>query len=824
MNRLLPSKSLIKALLIISTLLMTKSRGEKYIPVCNNAAAFPLRTLNKRLTNPMETLVIGNGDLGAWAELLSQEFALHFGKNDAWDSRQKRLLSDFVWTQDDVIASNGEKQPANLAGAGTVCIKRVGSVRILHAGTAQSVLVSEVDIHQALMTTIYQFAQGTLTIQAFIYRLENTVLIKCTAQGTIPTFSLIMQKAPDESDTSIEVPVVSGSGKIHVVSQTIPGGYDINAFTWHLAGVFPDTPHSSAVQHLTYAVKQNIRLKDGESMVFSMGVATDRDGKGSTLDRAKALAGQGSKNEYQQKLMRHKAQWQHFWDQSGIELQDKDLEAAWYRGMYLFGIHMKPGAQCPGINANIAIEDRSMFLGCYIWNHNVQKWFFASLVCNHPEWYEVYGDLIEQHIPVWEELSRQTFGFEGVWVDWHSAPFIPPKRAMTKNGFGLGRALAHVGWNSQMLYQHYEFMQDKTWLHKRAYPYLQRAADFYANYLDKYQKEDGDIFPSIRFEDNHIHKSFRDNRNVVTDLVMFKKAFESAIQASEILGIDSATRARWQASLQRVPPIEYGWKDGEGWYAISKGGYTIWPSFPDYLHRLRHSRWGCTAWMIFPGEHLAGDEHGGLAAVVRDVMSKLDITNLPKPKNQRDPVFRMDIIGILHGEATVTPYIRLGMKEQFPKIRKIILDHRFSNGLLSTFSRGEGKYRYRGRWTGWRIHENAYFPTFGLAEMLLQSQQGVIRLFSFWPRDQYASFRCFRARGGFVVSGQWHPDSGLGALIASEAGQDCVIRWQEPDPPIIICNGNTVAYSMIPGTRDIIFPTQAGQSYQINGGAQFTSP
>jgi hypothetical protein len=28
---------------------------------------------------------------------------------------------------------------------------------------------------------------------------------------------------------------------------------------------------------------------------------------------------------------------------------------------------------------------------------------------------------------------------------------------------------------------------------------------------------------------------------------------------------------------------------------------------------------------------------------------------------------------------------------------------------------------------------------------------------------------------------------------------------------------------MIPGTRDIIFPTQAGQSYQINGGAQFTS-
>jgi len=36
-----------------------------------------------------------------------------------------------------------------------------------------------------------------------------------------------------------------------------------------------------------------------------------------------------------------------FWSASAIELEDKELEALWYRSMFGFACHLKPGAQAP---------------------------------------------------------------------------------------------------------------------------------------------------------------------------------------------------------------------------------------------------------------------------------------------------------------------------------------------------------------------------------------------------------------------------------------------------------------------------------------------
>jgi hypothetical protein len=285
------------------------------------------------------------------------------------------------------------------------------------------------------------------------------------------------------------------------------------------------------------------------------------------------LAGDAGGDRFEAELRTHTAAWAAFWDAAAIRLEDAALEALWYRGLYGFACHLRPGAQAPGLNANIPITDRSAHGGKYTWNHNVQKWYFPALPANHPEWYDVLADLIAEQTPTFRHLARTLFGLDGVYCDLSGRPRPVAHRATTHPV--VGRALCHTGWLAAMLYQHFEFTGDAAWLRDRAYPYLREAARFYAGYLDKYQGEDLVIYPSMRLEDGWTDRGhgawgedFLGNRNVATDLVMIRKAFEAAIAAAEILEVDAEARARWARCLARVPEIDYGWRDGKGWYAI----------------------------------------------------------------------------------------------------------------------------------------------------------------------------------------------------------------------------------------------------------------
>jgi hypothetical protein len=285
---------------------------------------------------------------------------------------------------------------------------------------------------------------------------------------------------------------------------------------------------------------------------------------------------------------------------------------------------------------------------------------------------------------------------------------------------------------------------------------------------------------------------------------MFRKAFEAAIAAAEILELDSVERARWSRYLERVPDIEYGWRDGKGWYAICKDWETAWPDFEDYRDHLRHSRWGCQAWPVFPGEYIDGDEEDGLAAVIRDIVSDVDLLNL-RP--------RTTVLGTFHGEATVMPFIRLGMMEKFEDIRTLVLAHQFPSGQFSPWSAGSGQYVRIPQCDTWRIVENQYMQILGITEMLLQSQSESIRLFPFWPEGKAAAFRDLRARGAFLISAERAPGTKLRATIHSLHGNRCRLRWKEAGSPTLSRNGEAVPF-VVEG-RDLVFDTQAGAVYDV---------
>jgi hypothetical protein len=786
------------------------------IPFHSRAAIYPL-IQEGPLTNPYESLVFGNGDLAASAQVFSHELVLTLGKNDVWDSRIGRLTKDALITQDELIESNGTdnrlKDHSTFYSIDYVyktaqgpTPKPVGQIRIVHPGLSNTGIISRLEIHRGVLTVEYQFPEGNLIVESYVHRLKNLVMLKLSANGAIPWLRILMEKLPDRADPEMPEPFISAGedDRQWAISQTIPGKYNVEDFSWHMAGSFPPDnacTNASYVMRWPYALQQEITLRDGESVVFAVGVATDRDGEEEALTRAFDLAGNFSQKEYNEELGSHEQAWNNFWSASAIQLEDSELEALWYRTLFGFACHLKPGAQAPGLNANIPIYDYTAWNGAYTWNHNVQKWYVPSLPVNHPEWYDILADLVDQNMPIFEYLAAEIFGLEGVYIDIMTIPFSPPYRTISHSVFG--RALSHAGWISSMLYQHYEFTCDKNWLRDRAYPFIRKTADFYVAYLDKYQDVDGDIWPSMLLEDTgNWEPGFTKSRNVLTDLILFKKSFEIASEASEILDIDVDKREMWQKYISRVPDVEYGWKDGKGWYAIYKNWDKIWPDFEEYLHHIRTSRWGCSGWLVFPGEYIQGDEPGGLAEVVRDVVSRTDLLNLPDRTRQ---------LGTFHGEANFLPFIRMGLMDKFDDLRTLMLNHRFSNGQFSPYSTGENVYIRTFFTDSWRIVENQYFPILGITEMLLQSQGNVIRLFPFWPEDKSAGFQGLRARSGFTVSAEKEKEGNIHASITSGCGGTCRIRWDQHSTFHLICEGNSVKYEI--EEKDIVFNTKPGKTY-----------
>ena len=99
-----------------------------------------------------------------------------------------------------------------------------------------------------------------------------------------------------------------------------------------------------------------------------------------------------------------------------------------------------------------------------------------------------------------------------------------------------------------------------------------------------------------------------------------------------------------------------------------------------------------------------------------------------------------------------------------------------------------------------------------LQEMMLQSWDGAIRLFPFWPKERDAAFRTFRAQGAFLVSAVWRDRAVKDVEIVSEKGAVCRMHgdWSVTD---------AASGFLVDTFRDefgrMCFKTVAGGSYRL---------
>ena len=98
-------------------------------------------------------------------------------------------------------------------------------------------------------------------------------------------------------------------------------------------------------------------------------------------------------------------------------------------------------------------------------------------------------------------------------------------------------------------------------------------------------------------------------------------------------------------------------------------------------------------------------------------------------------------------------------------------------------------------------------------EMLLQSHDGVLRLFPVWPRDRAAQFGNLRARGAFLVSSQFREGRVQSVQIRSERGRECVIQNPWPGQPWgVLRKGHSL--EALPANRASL-ATRPGEIFEV---------
>ncbi len=470
------------------------------------------------------------------------------------------------------------------------------------------------------------------------------------------------------------------------------------------------------------------------------------------------------------------AQWQQdtndaaaeFWALSSLEIDDPILEKMWYGTLHGRRCAYTGTAPAPGLAFPSTVPDYSLWHGDYHTNYNYQQPFWGNLASNHVDMADSFFVGMKHMVDAGRIFAKKYFNSRGMFMHLLGYPF-----PYTEDPYGTGgicRMFYMTGWVASYWWWRYQYTQDEQWLADEAYPVIRDAALFYTDTLEKWDDGKFHAFPSPQGESHFTGKveTYLDQPQVIKHA---KYCLQFAGKAAEVLGVDEDLRAEWANIVENLAaPVGV---DFSGFSADElKRRETIFPEF-DRPNGLGMS--GHTADLMRRGK-LSGNWAGGTGGT-------------PRPW---------------------TSWIRAGEivpDKAIDGIREVIRRELQDNGLCRGM--GTDDMGYCG------LYVEGTGMVMPLQEMMLQSWDGVIRVFPAWPSQVDVAFKTFRAEGAFLVSAAWKGGSVQSVTIASEAGKRC--RVANPfDGEVSVVDADGKAVELTPEDGGVLsFDTVAGGNYTL---------
>jgi hypothetical protein len=784
-------------LLILLSSCTTKEGGDLKFSSFDRAKLHPIVS-DRPAINFFDGALLGNGGLGAVVTTRPDAVVIYFGHNNVWDIRiaennkEKIKNFDYVFKRVRAIPDTLSlltndpwyKEYSTMAaenyGKPYPRPFPCGSVLLGFDLRNAELLGHRLDISNGLCEIYMLTAKGEkITLQVFTDMKTDRLRMRLVDEKGAPAANIFdrIRIMPDQS--LHDIPSWKGEEDLNggalsfkqVLPYLEPDKYDMEKG-------HPKDKAFRLTASVNSPLEKTTRINwDGnvEGMRFLEGSFKNKDsftasisleeGLNSEVNSILKTDGLPSETEFVKSFEESEREWKNYWEKSGVELSDTFLEAIWYRNLYFFNCAVKDGVNTPGLFANWSYNDiGTAWHGDYHMNYNTQQPFWVTFSSNHLEKNLSYINLVEFLLPLSRKWAKEYYNLPGAYFP-HSAYPVD----MTMNSYPVphwGWEICETPWTVQGLWWHYLYSGDKDFLKNRAYEPIRAAVEFLVAYMKRpeargpqWKDNNYHIFPTIPPELYALRPGFKYNQDCTVDLTLVKFIFKAFNEAASVLGRETEEKqllSDIKDILANYPEYPTAESEKYGRIIVSVPGEhsQVVYNVPNALIT------------VFPGEdHGLGSDQASLELVKNTYRNQQN-------EGGNDLVFKN------------LQAARIGMLD-IEKFKRQINYCLLPNGTASDRAiQVHGRYSDSGDY-GFMDHMGIWFENFALPvvvnECLMQSYDGVIRLFPNWPLSSDARFQDLRAAGAFLVSASLTDGKIIEIRILSEAGSKLkiIVPWEK---------------------------------------------
>ena len=716
-------------LIIPLSILLSASTGKAHVPNIDSYKAIFTASPHNVPTNKVpDGPIAGNGDVGFVLGGTPEEIDFYFSKNDFWK------------------AKSGYPD-------GAVCLP--GGLKVKIPSMEGADFYSEQRLNDATVSLKLTNGLSKLTMNAWVASSENIVVLELSNAG-------------EPLDVSLDFWGQEGNGSINRSGIKDELHWVTRSF---------NSPELEWPTHIAIVLK--VIGETGTSFTMAnrpvtlvIGFCTNHD---STDYLGKALFSVSKINERDLSTLRsvHEDWWSEFWSKSWVEIGDSLLEKCYYGSQYLLASCSRNVDFPPGLWGNSLTEDASFYnwAGDYHLNYNHQAPWWGAYSSNHIELTEPYDTPILEYMDNARSHARGLLNCNGVYYPVGIGPKgfcssrFPLDAASMQKYYGttehdIDGGIMFLGQKSNNLFctvnmfMRFYSTYDKAYAEK-VYPFLKEVANFWEDYLTyedgRYFSKNDNFWEVGPWEGKEWKKNYGDINPTIT-LGMLRMFFRGIKNISDFLHVDKDKHATWDhilTHLSPIPTVKIG--DQIRIKACEAGDGSGSRTPPGFGRVMMHG-------LIFPSDAFGEIKDTTFLSILKNELNLWG----------EEPIGDADWFNLSNGfETFFTGAARVGINPD-------TLLYQLKNRIEKTIQPNL-----------WISQAGGGVETFSavpscINEMLMQSYEGVVRLFPTWPSNKDAKFHQLRAYGAFLISSELKAGQVEQVNILSEKGRPLQILnpWQ----------------------------------------------